>query len=86
MVVAQFLVAIYYTIRLAMGPSKFLELLVSSSDSYLFPVQVFPEIDLDAYKFCVHVRGRTLELIFTVQIIAFGTSSLESDVLLPQKV
>ena len=78
MIAAQFLVAIYYTVRLAMGPSEFLGLLVSFSDSCSLPVQLFPGIDLDAYKFCVYVRGRILELVFVVQIIAFGTPSLES--------
>ena len=74
-IVAELVFGIYSIIRIAIGPSKFLDHLsvrVLTRRRLALPL---PDIDLDVFKVCAYRRWRLGELTYINLTVAFGMPS-----------
>ena len=75
LVALQFCFGIFSIVWVALHPRKSLNHSFVCVRTHRFLVQPIPEINLDAFKFCLYKRWRLGELIYYSQTILFGMLS-----------
>jgi hypothetical protein len=74
-VAVQFCQGAFSIVWIALHPRKSHNHLTVRVQTYRFPVESIPEIDLDPFKFCVYGRFKIGFLMYYNLMTLFGTSS-----------